>query len=310
MTPVFWASVPTTYIYFIKIIMQTDELQNHISLSEYTSWRVGGPAERLYLPKNLNSLISFLKTIPENEPLTWLGLGSNTLVREGGVKGTVIVTQACLNELNILDEVTIRAEAGVACPAFARFCARHDLQGLEFLAGIPGTIGGALAMNAGCHGGETWNCVAAVETVDHKGNRHTRFPQEYQIAYRSVKGVPHEWFVAGHFRLTPGIKEESLEKIRALLAHRAATQPTNEPSCGSVFRNPPGDYAARLIESCGLKGKTIGGAHVSTKHANFIVNDGNAKSSDIESLIAFVEEEVEKKCGVKLIREVHIIGEK
>lgn len=284
-------------------------LTDNVLLSDYTSWRVGGPAEHLYLPENLADLCAFLKTLSADEPLTWLGLGSNTLVREGGVKGTVIITQACLNELTQLDEVTLRAEAGVACPAFARFSARHHLQGSEFLAGIPGTIGGALAMNAGCHGGETWDCVAAVETIDRSGNLHTRFPQEFQIAYRSVKGIADEWFVAGHFRLTAGNKEESLEKIRSLLAHRAATQPTNEPNCGSVFRNPPGDYAARLIESCGFKGKKIGGASVSTKHANFIVNDGTAKASDIEALIEFIAENVEKKCGVKLIREVHILGD-
>jgi UDP-N-acetylmuramate dehydrogenase len=290
--------------------VQTGQLQHNISLSDYTSWQVGGPAEHLYLPKNLADLCDFLKTLPADEPLTWLGLGSNTLVRESGIKGTVIITQACLNELTILDEVTIRAEAGVACPAFARFTARHNLEGAEFLAGIPGTIGGALAMNAGCHGGETWNCIAAVETIDRQGNLKTRFPQEFQIAYRSVKGLTNEWFVAGHFRLTIGNKENALEKIRNLLAHRAATQPTNEPNCGSVFRNPPGDYAARLIESCGFKGKQIGGASVSLKHANFIVNDGTANASDIEKLITFVEENVEKKCGVKLIREVHILGEK
>lgn len=284
------------------------KLSENISLADFTSWRVGGPAERLYQPADLNDLILFLKNLPVDEPLTWLGLGSNTLVRDGGVRGTVVITQACLHKLERIDDVIIRVEAGVACPAFARFAARHNLIGSEFLAGIPGTIGGALAMNAGCHGGETWNVVTAVEMINHQGKHIIRTPKDFQIAYRSVIGHPDEWFVAGHFKLQPGSKETALEKIRALLDHRAATQPTSEPNCGSVFRNPPGDYAARLIESCGLKGKKIGNASVSTKHANFIINEGLATANDIEQLITLVAQQVKDIHKIDLIREVHIIG--
>lgn len=286
------------------------ELQYQVALANYTSWRIGGPAERLYLPSNIEDLSEFLKKLPINEPLTWLGLGSNTLIRDKGVRGTVIITQGRLNQLTIQEGNIVRAEAGVACPALARFSARLGLQGIEFLAGIPGTVGGALAMNAGCHGSETWNHIIAIETIDRAGQCYLRYPCDYAITYRQVKSERQEWFVAAHFGLAVGNKEASLEKIRALLAHRTTTQPTGEPNCGSVFRNPPGDYAARLIEACGLKGKRIGGASVSEKHANFIINEGTATAADVETLIEHVNAEVADKQGIQLIREVHIIGEK
>ena len=208
-----------------------------------------------------------------------------------------------------LDSVIIRAEAGVSCAKLARFCARLGLAGGEFLAGIPGTVGGALAMNAGCYGSETWESIVAVETLSSHGERHIRKPTEYQISYREVKGPADECFVAGHFRLTEGSKDVSLEKIRALLERRAATQPTGDHSCGSVFRNPPGDYAARLIEASGLKGLQIGGAKVSLKHANFIINQGDATAAQIEGLINHVANVVQEKHGIELRREVRIIGE-
>jgi UDP-N-acetylmuramate dehydrogenase len=292
------------------VVSMLHELQYQVALANYTSWRIGGPAERLYLPSNIEDLSEFLKKLPINEPLTWLGLGSNTLIRDKGVRGTVIITQGRLNQLTIQEGNIVRAEAGVACPALARFSARLGLQGIEFLAGIPGTVGGALAMNAGCHGSETWNHIIAIETIDRAGQCYLRYPCDYAITYRQVKSERQEWFVAAHFGLAVGNKEASLEKIRALLAHRTTTQPTGEPNCGSVFRNPPGDYAARLIEACGLKGKRIGGASVSEKHANFIINEGTATAADVETLIEHVNAEVADKQGIQLIREVHIIGEK
>jgi UDP-N-acetylmuramate dehydrogenase len=287
------------------------QLLSNTSLAAYTSWRVGGPADRLYLPADLDDLINFLKTLPNNEPITCLGLGSNVLIHDSGIRGTVIVMQKGLTKLEQINETTIRAEAGVACPALARFSARLSLEGAEFLAGIPGTVGGALAMNAGCHGGETWDCVTAVETVDRQGDVHTRYPNEYEISYRNVKPSPvSEFFIAAHFKLNIGNKEHALEKIRELLAYRTKTQPTSEPNCGSVFRNPPNDYAARLIEACNLKGKKIGGASVSTKHANFIVNDGSATAKDIETLIDLIAAEVQRVHGIKLVREVHVLVSK
>ncbi len=190
-----------------------------------------------------------------------------------------------LNQLSALETGLVRAEAGVSCAQFARYTARLGLTGAEFMAGIPGTVGGALAMNAGCYGGETWQCVAAVETLNKKGEIKTRLPVDFEIAYRHVKRSENEWFVAGHFALQSGDKAKALAEIKSLLEKRNASQPTGLPNCGSVFRNPPGNYAARLIEQCGLKAKVIGDAIVSAKHANFIINQGRASAADIEKLI-------------------------
>ncbi|MCE0724754.1 MULTISPECIES: UDP-N-acetylmuramate dehydrogenase [Legionella] len=280
-------------------------------LAEYTTWRVGGPAAKLYKPKNIADLALFLRKLPETEPLLWLGLGSNSLIRDGGFSGTVILTQGCLKEMALLDTQTVKVEAGVSCASMARFCARNDLSGGEFWAGIPGTMGGALRMNAGCHGGETWQFVVELQTMTRSGEIRIRKPDEYEVAYRHVSGPPDEWFISATFKLNSGDKETSLQVIKDLLAHRANTQPTNEYNCGSVFRNPPGNFAARLIESCGLKGFNIGGAVVSQKHANFIINhQGSATAADIEALIHLVQTKVREQTTIELMREVHIIGDR
>jgi UDP-N-acetylmuramate dehydrogenase len=282
-------------------------LQNE-SLAAYTSWRTGGKADYIYLPADLNDLSAFLKTVSEDVPLTWLGLGSNTLVRDKGIEGIVIITQGGLQALEQVEADRIRVEAGVASAKFARHTARLGASGVEFMAGIPGTIGGALAMNAGCFGGETWRFVRAVETINRHGEITLRQSEEFDVAYRHVTKPAEEWFVAGHFQLQPGNKEQSLEMIRELLERRSNTQPTGTANCGSVFRNPPNNYAGRLIEECGLKGMQIGGAAVSTKHANFILNENSATANDIENLIMQVRTIVEQKTGVRLIPEVCIIG--
>lgn len=290
--------------------IQRGELKHNEPLAPYTSWCVGGPAKQIFFPENAQDLALFLQNLPTNERVLWLGLGSNVLVRDEGFNGTVILTMGGLKHAEIIDEKAhiVRVEAGMSCPTFARFCARASLTGAEFLAGVPGTIGGALRMNAGAFGGETWNHVLLVETIDRQGHLHLRKPNEFKVSYRSVKGQSNEWFIAGHFQLTPGDKDTSLEQIRQLLDKRAATQPTGQPSCGSVFRNPDGDYAARLIETAGLKGVRIGQALVSPKHANFIINEGNASARDIEALIHHVAEQVAECHGVYLHREVHIVG--
>lgn len=285
------------------------QLIKNAALAEYSSWQVGGNVDRLYKPADINDLINFIQQTPKEEPLTFLGLGSNTLIRDGGINGTVVIMQGTLNKLKSIDDVTLYAEAGVASPAFARFSARKNLIGAEFLAGIPGTIGGALVMNAGCDGCETWSIVKSVLTVNRYGEKKIRFPNEYKIAYRSVSVFPDEYYLAAEFQLKPGSKEKALAKIRDLLKYRANTQPTNEPNCGSVFRNPPGNYAARLIEACELKGLSIGGATVSNKHANFIINNGQANAADIEALIEKIIESVFHKFHIRLIPEVRIIGE-
>jgi len=284
-------------------------LKHDEPMSKHTSWRVGGVADHYYQPADIDDLALYLSQIDKDEPVTWVGLGSNLLVRDGGIRGSVIATSGVLNGLSSVNTLTVRAEAGVACAKVARFTARQSLQGAEFLAGIPGTMGGALAMNAGAFGGETWNVVSAVETVSRDGRRNRRLPNEYQVGYRSVKGPADEWFVAAELTLEKGDSEKSLAKIKECLNKRGDTQPIQQPNAGSVFKNPPNDYSARLIESCGLKGFCIGGACISEKHANFIVNMGNATASDIEALIEHAAKTVEQQQGVKLEREVRIIGE-
>lgn len=280
-------------------------------LAEYTSWRVGGAADYVFFPQDAEDISIFLQQLPESIPVIWLGLGSNVLVRDGGIRGVVIITQGSLNQITPITELKLCAEAGVACGQLARHSARLGLKGLEFMAGIPGTVGGALSMNAGCYGGETWQKISSVEVINRSGQRKMRSASEYQIGYRHVKCPEEkEWFLAGYFDLERGDRIESLNYIKTMLEKRNAAQPTGLPNCGSVFRNPEGNYAAKLIEQCGLKGKKIGGAYVSEKHANFIINDGQAKAADIENLIYEIREIVEKQQGVRLILEVCLIGDK
>jgi len=285
------------------------ELRRDEPLARHTSWRVGGPAARLYRPADRDDLIAFLGALGADEPLLWLGLGSNLLISDAGFAGTVIQTMGRLTAMTMLDATRLRAEAGVACAKAARFAARQGLVGVEFLAGIPGTIGGALAMNAGAWGGETWENVALVRTLDRRGRLRERPPTDFEIGYRQVLMPPGEWFLEAELVLTQGDTEAAQARIRELLDRRAATQPTGLPSCGSVFRNPPGDHAARLIEAAGLKGVCIGGAEVSPKHANFIINTGAASARDIASLIDRVQAEVERASGIRLIPEVRRVGE-
>ena len=290
--------------------MQGRLLENE-PMNKHTSWRVGGPADRYYIPAGLDDLRKFLGTLPENEPLFWLGLGSNLLVRDGGIRGTVIAMSGALKRLQLLDNNIVRAEAGVASAKAARFSVDHNLEGAEFLAGIPGTIGGALAMNAGAFGGETWDIVESVETLDRHGNLRHHPASEFNIAYRHVEAPQGEWFVAAHFRLQPrkDANTDGKAVIKSLLTKRGSTQPMQTANAGSVFKNPQGDHAARLIESCGLKGKCIGKACVSDIHANFIINTGSALARDIEELIGTIRETVEKETGVLLEPEVRIVGE-
>lgn len=313
------------------------------AMRKHTSWRVGGAAERVYVPADVRDFANFLRTVPRGESVHAVGLGSNLLVRDGGIGGTVVFTHRALSALRVNEygaspfslpasPFTIYAEAGVASPIVARIAARNAFAGAEFFAGIPGTVGGALRMNAGCYGHETWDVVERLLTIGRDGSIRQRTKDDYEIGYRSVslkdKGgtpkdeknggshpsslIPHpyeEFFAAAWFKFSPGEKEISLSRIRELLSARIATQPLSLPNAGSVFRNPPGDHAARLIETCGLKGERIGGAQVSTMHANFIVNGGSATAADIENLIEKVHATVQRKTGIDLVREVEIVGE-
>ncbi len=277
-------------------------------MSRHTSWHVGGPAEVFFTPRDREDLATFLRMLSDDVPIHWLGLGSNVLVRDGGIRGVVISTHGALGRLNRINQTTIYGEAGVPCARVAKQCVKWGLGPAEFFAGIPGTLGGALAMNAGAFGGETWPHVTEVETIDRHGRMHTRAPGEYTVAYRHVEPpAENEWFVAA--RLTFERKSGANEaEVRSLLERRKASQPIGEWSCGSVFTNPPGDHAARLVEASGLKGFRIGDASVSQKHANFIINHGNASAADLETLIRHVQETVERLHGVHLNPEVRVMG--
>ena len=293
-------------------------------MARHVSWRAGGAAQRAYWPADIDDLVAFLKAQRVDEPLYFVGLGSNLLVRDGGLRGTVVFPHGRLNHIDI--EIRsdgsrfLFAEAGVASPKVARFAARHGMAGAEFLAGVPGTVGGALAMNAGCYGSETWEFVENVMTVDRCGQLHQRVPSEFEIGYRHLvlrqPRVPNpessneEWFVSARFHFPDGDEEIAKARIKDWLTRRIATQPLDRPNAGSTFRNPPGEHAARLIESCGLKGFTIGGAQVSEKHANFIINLGHATAADIEALIDRMHETVHAGTGIDLVREVRIVGER
>lgn len=284
-------------------------------MARHVSWRAGGAADHAYVPADGADLVAFLASLPEHGPVCFVGLGSNLLVRDGGFRGTMILTHTSHGAIRLEGEL-VYADAGVASPKVARFAATHGFEGAEFLAGIPGTVGGALAMNAGCFGSDTWDVVAKVRTVSRSGETRERLPSDYEVGYRhmalrSVNSPEEEWFLAGWFRFRAGDRERARAGIKQLLSRRIATQPLELPNAGSVFRNPPGDHAARLIEACGLKGHVVGGARISEKHANFIVNPkGKARAADIETLIEHARAAVKQRFGIELIAEVRIVGER
>jgi UDP-N-acetylmuramate dehydrogenase len=278
-------------------------------MSRHTTWHAGGPADAWFVPRDVADLAAFLRELPPGVPVTWVGLGSNLLVRDGGIRGVVISLHGALNALERVDGTTLRVEAGTPCARIARQCARWELGPAEFFAGIPGTLGGALAMNAGAWGGETWQRVVEVETIDRAGTLRRRAAGEYEVGYRRVIApAAGEWFVAATLRFGHHAGGGA-DSIRRLLERRLASQPIGAWSCGSVFTNPPGDHAARLIESAGLKGYRVGDAEVSTRHANFIVNLGDARAADLEAVIGHVQETVERVHGVRLHPEVRIVGD-
>jgi UDP-N-acetylmuramate dehydrogenase len=278
-------------------------------MSRHTSWHIGGPADLYFSPRDRGDLLAFLATLPAETPLFWLGLGSNLLVRDGGIRGVVIDTQSGLTRLERVNDTTVTCEAGVPCARLARQCIKWGLASAEFLAGIPGTLGGALFMNAGAFGGETWPRVRSVDVCDARGVDRRRDAREYQFGYRHiVPPAAGEFFLAAalQFEYRPGITEEGM---REMLARRKETQPIGEWSCGSTFTNPPGDHAARLIEAAGLKGTRIGDIMVSPKHANFLVNVEAATAADVEGLVLLIQQEVDRQFNVKLVPEFRTVGE-
>jgi UDP-N-acetylmuramate dehydrogenase len=291
-----------------KAMTGRGELRSNEPMSRHTSWRVGGPADLFFVPSSLDDLAQFLRELEIDTPIFWHGVGSNLLVRDGGIRGVVISASKILRSIKRVESLLVTAGSGAPCTQLARECLRWGIGPSEFFAGIPGTVGGALAMNAGAHGGETWDRVESVRTMDRSGEIRRRSPTDYSVGYRSVTGPRDEWFIEANFRFEPGVSA-SKETLNALLQRRKATQPLGLPSCGSVFRNPPGDHAARLIEAAGLKGFRIGGAEVSGKHANFIINSDNASAANVEELIEHVRRTVVEKHGIELLHEVRIVGE-
>jgi len=284
------------------------EMRHMEPMERHTSWRVGGPADNFYIPADINDLKVFLKSIKSGEQCVWIGLGSNLLVRDGGIRGTVISVTGVLDELTVKDSGTIRIGAGITCAKAARFTANSGYRGAEFLAGIPGTFGGALAMNAGAYGGEVWGIVDHAETIDMNGETRVRTKNELNVGYRSVSLPENEWFICGELKLKKSDPESVKKTIRELLVRRSKSQPTGEASSGSVFRNPEGDYAGRLIDACGLKGYKIGNARISEKHGNFIINEGGANARDIEDLINYMQSVVLEKFNILLELEVRVVG--
>lgn len=291
--------------------MQNDEILFDIPLRDLNSWRVGGVADQFYFCTDKEKLSYNLQKRNFKLPIMFIGLGSNTLFRDGGFRGTIIAMHKGLNHIKLEDQL-FYAESGVSCSKLAKYIARLGYANSAFLAGIPGTLGGALAMNAGCYGSETWDFVDKVLTIDQNGIEHLRKKEEFDIAYRHVenKKNPQEFFIAAWLEFQQGNKEKAESDIKKLLEKRKLTQPLNWPTAGSTFRNPDGHFAAKLIEESGLKGYQIGGAQVSEKHANFIINRGNASASDIENLITYIKAKVFKQTKIILETEIRIIGEK
>jgi len=289
--------------------MNKNTIYQNVELKNFNSWKVGGKAEQLLICADKNTLTSFIKNKRIKSPMTFVGLGSNLLIRDGGVKGTVVIMHGGLSAIN-REKKLIYAEAGVSCSKLSKFSAKEGLANSAFFAGIPGTVGGALAMNAGCYGSETWDYVQKVLMININGDQVVRNKTDFKINYRQVQNnIKHESFLAAWFDFPEGNKEDAENEIKELLVHRKKTQPLNWPTAGSTFRNPEGQFAAKLIEDCGLKGYHIGGAQISEKHANFIINLGNATASDIENVINYIQKVVFEKKNIQLHMEIKIIGD-
>ena len=277
-------------------------------MSKHTSWRVGGKADHYYTPADLGDLQLYLAGLAADTPITWVGLGSNMLVRDGGIRGEVIAALNGLKDLRLCEDGTVYAESGVTSAKLAKFCQKQGLAGADFLAGIPGTVGGALTMNAGAFGSETWPHVERVTMINRGGELIDRMASEFSVAYRRVSQFADEWFAAGYFRFAAKTDAQD-SNIKHLLQKRNDSQPIGLPSCGSVFKNPAGQHAAQLIESAGLKGHYLGDAWVSQKHANFIISNEKTRAADIEALIGYIQKVVKQKFSVELETEVRILGE-
>lgn len=272
------------------------------SMSKYCSLKAGGKASKVFTPNNITQLLEQLKVNENN--IEFIGLGSNLLINENGFDGTIIRTKM-LKNISIKNNI-ITAESGITLAKLYKFANANSKYGAEFLYSIPGTVGGALAMNAGAFGAETWQYVKSVKTIDKKGNIKKRMPTDFDISYRRVEAKnKNEFFLSADFNFNQ--KKEKASNAKELMSKRNYYQPTGLPSCGSVFKNPKNNFAAKLIESCDLKGFCIGGACISKKHANFIINANSASAKNIQDLIKHIQKIVQQEHNILLEPELIII---
>jgi len=285
------------------------KFRENVSLKDYNTWKIGGFAQYLYEPYDLEDLKSFLN-ITKKEKITFIGNGSNVLIRDKGVEGYVVCLKDSLNKYYKNNKKQYTFEAGLSCMKIAQITAKNNLTGLEFLCGIPGSLGGALRMNAGCNNGSIWENVLNVTIINKEGALIKKYKKDFDISYRNVNLENGNFFISAKFDLVENGLNNSEDIIKKFLKDRRANQPTGLPSCGSVFKNPKDNYAASLIESLGLKSHRIGGAYISEKHANFIITEKNSKSDDVEDLISHIQKKVFEKMNILLETEVKFIGKK
>ena len=277
-------------------------------MSRHATLGVGGRARWFFRPQSCETLAEAMSVIPEELPVLPLGRGSNLLVPDAGFDGLVVD----VGELQAVDvdQTVLSAECGARMSRVARVCAESGLAGLEFMATVPGNIGGGVAMNAGAFGQQVSDVLREVEVVLRSGEVRKLTAEALEMNYRHTRLPRGAVVLRAVFELQQGDADAIRARMREMRARRGASQPLDMPNCGSVFKNPPDDHAARLIEAAGLKGLRIGGASISAKHANFIVNEGGAKSSDVMALIGRAQRAVQEKFGIRLEPEVRIIGER
>lgn len=276
-------------------------------IAPYTSLKIGGPAEAMVFPRSSAEVILLMERIGQHRlPYFILGGGSNLIVRDGGLPG-VVVHLKHLSRIAFQEPDTLLADAGVSYPKLSTEAMAKGLSGLEFAAGIPGTVGGAIAMNAGIPGEETASVLSSVTLVDEEARVKTLPKEAIQFGYRTA-ALPKGIVTSASFRLTLAAPAEVEQKLKRLLKRRRETQPLSFPNVGSVFTNPPGDYAGRLVESVGLKGFRIGDAQISERHGNFIINLGNAKAGEVLALVAEMQTRVKERHGIDLELEAKVVG--
>jgi UDP-N-acetylmuramate dehydrogenase len=278
------------------------------SLAELTWFRVGGPAQVLFTPADERDLAYFLKHLPGELPVHVVGVGSNLIVRDGGMSGVVIrLSPRAFGEANAAGNI-VTAGAAALDKRVAETAAAANLAGLEFYFGIPGTIGGALRMNAGANGAETKDVLLEATGIDRNGNIHTFTNADMKFVYRNCGVDPSVIFTSARFRGTPAAPEAIRARMNDVQSHRESAQPIREKTGGSTFQNPPGDSAWKLIDAAGCRGLRLGGAQVSEMHCNFLINTGNASAHDIETLGETVRERVKQNSGIELHWEIKRIG--